>query len=172
MKTTRLMLVLAAALAVGLGTLAPTPASADGGYRKPHYPAAGYKRYAPAHYGGYYRTGGYRGYYGGGGTRYNFVFGLGPGFFGYPYYAPYYGYGPYAYPYPAYGYPAYAYPPAVLTAPSSPPTYIERGAPDQTAEPAQSAYWYYCRDANGYYPYVKQCPGGWERVAPQPPPAR
>ena len=179
MKTTRLMTVLAAALAVSLGTLAPTPALADGGYYKPHYPAAGYKRYgkpgyAPGYYGGnrYYRTGGYyRGYYGGGGTRYNFVIGVGPGFWGPGYYAPYYGpsyYGPYAYPYPAYPY----YPPAVVAAPSSPPTYIEKGAPDEGAAPAQSAYWYYCRDANGYYPYVKQCPGGWERVAPQPPPER
>jgi hypothetical protein len=169
MKTTRLMIVLAAALAVGLGTLAPTPASADGGYRKPHYPAAGYrghvkpKAYYPARGGGYYRP-----YYGGG-SRYNFGFYLGPGFWG-PYYPPYYGpyyggyygYGPYSYPY---------YPPAVVTVPSSPPQYVERGAPD-AGDRFDSAYWYYCRDADAYYPYVKQCPGGWERVAPQPPPAR
>ncbi len=168
MKTTRLMLILATALAVGLGTLAPTPVSADGGYRKPHYPAAGYRRHVKPGYGHiYYRGGHYRGYYGGG-SRYSFGLYLGPGFWGYPY-SPYYGgygYGAYGYPYPAYPY----YPPAVVTVPSSPPTYIERGVPDAAAEPMDSAYWYYCRDASAYYPYVKQCPGGWERVAPQPPP--
>ncbi|HEX6827505.1 MAG TPA: hypothetical protein VF104_00845 [Burkholderiales bacterium] len=80
------------------------------------------------------------------------------------YYPPYYGgyYGPYGYP--GYGY----YPPAAVS--TSPPVYVERGTPDAGADQYQSpsGYWYYCRDANGYYPYVKQCPGGWERVAPTP----
>jgi len=76
---------------------------------------------------------------------------------GWPYYTPYYGYG--------YGYPYY-YPPAVMQ-PSSPPVYIERqDAPE--AAPSTS-YWYYCPESKAYYPYVKQCPGGWQRVAPQPP---
>jgi hypothetical protein len=37
-------------------------------------------------------------------------------------------------------------------------------------EPAQDYgdYWYYCRDPEGYYPYVRQCNGAWEPVAPQP----
>jgi len=78
----------------------------------------------------------------------------------YPY--PYYGYPyPYAYPY-AYGYPVYS-PPAVV---GSPQTYIQQEAPAQQ-------YWYYCQSAQGYYPYVRECPGGWQQVAPQPPqPAR
>jgi hypothetical protein len=31
----------------------------------------------------------------------------------------------------------------------------------------QQNYWYYCRQANGYYPYVRQCPGGWMKVVPE-----
>lgn len=30
-------------------------------------------------------------------------------------------------------------------------------------------YWYYCANPAGYYPYVAQCPGGWQRVAATPP---
>jgi hypothetical protein len=28
--------------------------------------------------------------------------------------------------------------------------------------------WYYCRDPEGYYPYVKHCYGSWEPVPAQP----
>ena len=66
---------------------------------------------------------------------------------------------------PWYPYSYYAYPPVV----------IERQAPayePQQPLPQQDQpyYWYYCRDAKAYYPYVKHCPGGWEKVAPEPPP--
>ncbi len=57
--------------------------------------------------------------------------------------------------------PAYYYPPAVVTVPAQPTTYVER-------DPAPQVYWYYCRDARAYYPYVKECPGGWEKVLPRP----
>lgn len=71
-----------------------------------------------------------------------------------------------------YGAPYYApyvyYPPPVVAVPASPPVYIEQG-PGQVAPP-QPAPWYYCADPSGYYPYVTQCPGGWQQVAPQPPP--
>ena len=80
--------------------------------------------------------------------------------------APYWGWGwGYGYPYypyyaPAYyGYPAYA--------PAQPTTYIQQEAPPAPAAP-QQGYWYYCGDAQAYYPYVKECPGGWQRVNPQP----
>ncbi len=80
---------------------------------------------------------------------------------GYPpayYYYPPYGYAPY------YGYGGYGYS-------SSPPVYIEQGGAQ--AAPAQqqptSNYWYYCSNPQGYYPYVKECPPGWQKVAPQPP---
>lgn len=49
------------------------------------------------------------------------------------------------------------------------PVVIEREPPiiiEQTAVPAD--YWYYCRPANAYYPYVKDCPAPWERVPAQP----
>jgi hypothetical protein len=80
---------------------------------------------------------------------------------GAPYYDPYYY--PYYYPDP------YYYPPRVVVVPQSPPTYVERDDPQEQEAPA-SAYWYYCQDAKAYYPYVKQCPGGWQRVSPTPPP--
>ena len=75
--------------------------------------------------------------------------------FGYPYGYPY----PYAYPYPVYS------PPVVR----QPPVYVQPQV--QTAPPPQ--YWYYCQGSQAYYPYVKECPGGWMQVVPQPsPPAQ
>jgi hypothetical protein len=76
----------------------------------------------------------------------------------YPYYSGYYGPGYYP---PAY-YPAG---PAVVAVPSGPTTYIQQN-PD--ANNGGDNDWYYCVDAKAYYPYVKQCPGGWARVAPKP----
>lgn len=71
------------------------------------------------------------------------------------------------YYHPAPYYPAYHpyYPPTVIYRTAPEPVYIERGS--EPAAPAQN-YWYYCADARAYYPYVKECPGGWQRVAPQP----
>lgn len=69
-------------------------------------------------------------------------------------------YQPY-YPYP---YPAYA-PPVVVMPPAAPPVYIER----QAAPVMEPGYWYFCNEAQAYYPYVQQCPGPWQKVAPQPP---
>lgn len=91
-----------------------------------------------------------------------------PLFWGWP--GPYYGYPSYRYydPYP-YAYPPYyAYPP-IVTVPSSPPVYIERDDDDADGDrKSAGSYWYYCDRPEGYYPYVKECPGGWERVAPRP----
>jgi hypothetical protein len=67
--------------------------------------------------------------------------------------------------YPWY-YPPYYYYPPVVTVPVAPPTYVEQGSAH--AAPPQSAYWYYCAESKTYYPYVKECPGGWQRVTPQP----
>jgi hypothetical protein len=75
------------------------------------------------------------------------------------YYPPYHGYSPY-YEYP------YYYPPAVAV-PAGPTQYIDQGGAAQA--PAQQGSWYYCAGSKTYYPYVKECPGGWQRVAPQPP---
>ncbi len=62
---------------------------------------------------------------------------------------------------PAYPYPYYAAPPVVIQQQPQPPT--EYVAPQQPEAPS---YWYFCKDPQGYYPYVKQCPGGWMKVVP------
>lgn len=48
------------------------------------------------------------------------------------------------------------------------PVYVQRPAPVYV-EQAQddSSYWYYCDNPEGYYPYIKTCPGGWMKVVPQ-----
>lgn len=72
--------------------------------------------------------------------------------FGLSYYAP-----------PVYYYPA----PAPIIVNPAPVTYIER--PTQSAANTNpGGYWYYCEDAKSYYPYVKECPGGWQLVPPTP----
>lgn len=72
------------------------------------------------------------------------------------------GWGPYGTLPPSYYY--YYNPPVVVTpAPAQPSVYISR---DQQNRPY---YWYYCKSAHRYYPYVKQCPGGWLKVVPHPP---
>ena len=83
---------------------------------------------------------------------------------GVPVYGGYGYYGPYYRPYP------YYYPPPYV-APAAPPVYIERGDPQGAAPAPQQqsqSYWYYCADSKTYYPYVRECPGGWQRVPPQP----
>lgn len=72
---------------------------------------------------------------------------------------PYYPYYPYYYPY---------YPPEIVTVPVDPPVYIERGVPKSTQQ-LPAGFWYYCRDPEGYYPYIKECPSGWQQVDPIPP---
>lgn len=62
-----------------------------------------------------------------------------------------------------------AAPPVVVAQP--PVTYVEQQpAPQAPAAVAQhpAGYWYYCAEQGGYYPYVQQCPGGWQRVSPVP----
>ena len=93
---------------------------------------------------------------GGGRGRVGVGFYFGAPYLGWGWGAPYY---PYYYPY-SYAYPVYA--------PSQPTTYVEQ-EPAQAAPAPQQGYWYYCADAQAYYPYVKECPGGWQRVSPQPP---
>jgi hypothetical protein len=150
MKWNRVGLIAAGALVAGLASSA---ALAGGGY---HGHGGGYYGHGGGYYrGGYYGHGGYwgRGYPGVG-------FGIylgGPAWWGPGYYYPQ---------------PFYAYPPAVVTVPASPPVYIERGEAQSVPAPDQGSqnWWYYCANPSGYYPYVKQCPGGWQRVPPQPPP--
>jgi hypothetical protein len=57
----------------------------------------------------------------------------------------------------------YAY--GSLYADPYPPAYIEQSP----ADPSQSAY-YFCPGSNMYYPYVTDCPEGWQPLSTQPPP--
>ncbi|MBV8271496.1 MAG: hypothetical protein JO067_04420 [Cupriavidus sp.] len=78
-----------------------------------------------------------------------FVVGVGwPGWWGYPYYG--------GWPYPV-SYPASYYAP--------PAQYIEQGDGSDA-----NAWWYRCDQPSGYYPYIKECPGGWQTVPAQPMP--
>ena len=94
---------------------------------------------------------------------------------------------------PGYGYvpPNYVYgPPGVVTSTGG-VVYIEReGATVSTQQPepapaaaptpapaaataapppAGTPWWYLCSSPRGAYPYVRECPGGWERVPAVPP---
>ena len=85
--------------------------------------------------------------------------GWGPGWrgnWGYPggYYGPYAGY---------YGPPAvvYASPPVV--------TYAAPPQPIVLAAQPEPAVWYYCEASGKYYPYVQECPTGWQTRVATPP---
>lgn len=111
--------------------------------------------------------GGHGGYSHGGGYGYGWgglALGIGLASLFWPRY--YGGYYPqtYAYPDPAYSYPA--------------PTaaYVEQGVPQAASPPAQAQLqlqpqgdWYFCANSNAYYPYVRECPAGWQRVPSTPP---
>jgi hypothetical protein len=78
------------------------------------------------------------------------------------YYPPYYGAAYYPYPYYGYG-PYYA----------SPARYVDRGQVETPIyAPAPVRYqpfsYFYCPSSNGYYPYARECPGGWQRVPGSP----
>jgi hypothetical protein len=109
--------------------------------------------------------GGYgHGYAPGYGHGYGWGWGLSLGF---PLYWPGYYYpGYYSYPY---GYPGYYYPGPGYTYPAYSGEYIEQGA-SQPPPPSQpQGDWYFCAGSNAYYPYVRECPGGWQRVPSVPP---
>ncbi len=81
----------------------------------------------------------------------SFGFFIGAPFYSYPFY-----------PYPYYGYPYY-YPPTIVT---TPPVYIQQSPP--VTQQYAPGYWYYCSKPAGYYPYIKECPGGWQQVESTP----
>jgi hypothetical protein len=64
-------------------------------------------------------------------------------------------------PYYPYSYYPYYYPPV------ADPVYMQPNPVVQV--PAPPNYWYYCPQSSAYYPYVSECQGGWQQVAPQPP---
>ncbi len=146
MRTLRIILILSAVFFVAISP--PMYAwAAHGGWGHGH---GGW------HYGGHYGWGYHGGYYPY--WHYPYYWGWGGVYLGWPYVG--WPYGVYAgYPYMGWPYS----PPAVTEAPQP---YT---APDQ--QPPE--YWYYCQNPQGYYPYVKSCPGGWIPVVPDAtPPAR
>ena len=61
-------------------------------------------------------------------------------------------------PYPT---PVYVEPQQQVYVPSSQPVYEQGVAPVRN--------WYFCAAANGYYPYVRSCPNGWQTIPTSPP---
>ena len=97
----------------------------------------------------------------GGGVRFGINVGVPVYWPGY-YPAPYYAYPPYPYPAPVYGYAA--------PVPAAPTAYVEQGPAQAAIAPTQpQGDWYYCAGSNAYYPHVRDCAGGWQRVPAQPP---
>ena len=90
--------------------------------------------------------------------------GGGSGWHGYHHGYGFYGHWPWYFPW-AYGYglPFYG-----TTFYEGQVTYVEM-APAGAVQPAN--VWYYCKDPEGYFPYVKTCPSGWQTVPMQPAPA-
>ena len=68
-------------------------------------------------------------------------------------------YGPYA------GY----YAPPVVYAPPPVVTYAAPVQPMVLAAQPQPAVWYYCEASGKYFPYVQECPTGWQTQAATPP---
>jgi len=109
---------------------------------------------------GYSRGGGHKGGYHQGGGHYGGHYqGRTSIAIGGPFWGP-------AWYYPSNYYPYYPYYAPVVDVPSTPPVYIERSEPADDSTP--SGIWYYCPDSKTYYPYVMECPGGWQTVPAQP----
>lgn len=75
-------------------------------------------------------------------------------------------YPPY-HPYPLY-WPRVYVPPVAPVVVMPPPIYVEQQHAPATVPTLEPGFWYYCNEAQAYFPYVQQCPGSWQKVAPQP----
>lgn len=172
-----LALIVAAAMA-GVATAAPPPGGPPPGAAAPRhgaYPGGAHGHWVrPSvrlYYGGPYWGGwGWPGYVWPGYHAYGSFYA--PSNYGYGYVPPYYVYGP----------------PGVVTSTGG-VVYIEREAGTVSAQqpepppapppareaaaaaapPAGTQWWYLCSSPRGAYPYVRECPGGWERVPAVPP---
>lgn len=162
-QATLAFLACAAMLAVSTSAIAQRQGGGGGGGGRAYHGGGGGGAYQGGGYRGYHGHGGYRGYHGHSHSSLRVGVAFGAPFW-YPW--PGYAYSPYPaypyYPYAAYPYPYYGYP-AAVSVPA--PVYIER---DRDVAASDSPYWYYCRESDAYYPYVKQCSGSWERVPAQP----
>ena len=119
------------------------------------------------------------------GPRLGFGIGVGVGIALSPYpsyHSPYYGNSYYASPYYARPYYPYNREVVVNTVYTSAPTtvYPERSyavssgpaqAISSASEPesGDTSSWYYCNNPDGFYPSIKACSSGWQRVAKQAP---
>jgi hypothetical protein len=57
--------------------------------------------------------------------------------------------------------------PGAAPTPRTEPTPASEGTSDNP--PPGTQWWYLCTSPRGAYPYVRECPGGWERVPAAPP---
>ena len=67
--------------------------------------------------------------------------------------------GPYPYYYPYYR-------PTTIVVQPPPEIYLQQGESTD-----KQAYWYYCKEKEGYYPFIDRCPSGWLKIVPPPRPA-
>ena len=58
----------------------------------------------------------------------------------------------------------YASPPVIIY---RPPVYIQPQHVYVQRRQEGADYWYYCDNPQGFYPYIKSCPGGWMKVVPE-----
>jgi hypothetical protein len=61
------------------------------------------------------------------------------------------------------------YAPPVVYAPPPVVTYMTPPQPVVLAAQPQPTVWYYCQASGKYYPYVQECPSGWQAQAATPP---
>ena len=57
--------------------------------------------------------------------------------------------------------------PYIAPEPYDPVQYVEQGVEENQLGPAPS-YWYYCPEANSYYPQVQTCSQGWLQFVSEP----
>lgn len=98
----------------------------------------------------------------------------GHGYGGHPYFGlGIYGAWPWFYPgyaadFSGYGLPVYA--DSFYSQAPAPVQYVDMAPPAVSgAKAAPGNAWYYCKNPEGYYPYVKACDYAWEVVPAQPP---
>lgn len=164
MRMSRLSLVMSiTVISLLIGGMVYAADGDRGGGRTGGYDGGGSRSYGHGGHDGGGHHGGHGGHYYGGWGHYNGYYGTGFGvmigdpYWGWPWYYPLY-----AYPYANYN----PYVPAVTMQSDEPQEYIQRS--DKVSPPDSSGVWYYCPESKIYYPYVKECPGGWQTVPAQP----
>lgn len=109
------------------------------------------------------------------GPRISIGFGIGFAPFGYSYPL---GYSRNYYPASYYSYQSIYYPEVMVSTVVAPtPVYVRQDdavstRPLQSTQPEISSNgsdWYYCHNPDGFYPSIKTCPSGWQRVPAQAP---